>query len=37
MYGNGGLVQEQLEACNIEQSTRPWNSPVFAVKKKYRK
>jgi hypothetical protein len=27
------LVQEQLEAQHIEESTRPWNSPVFVIKK----
>ena len=28
------LVQEQLDAHHIEESTSPWNSPVFVVKKK---
>ena len=28
------LVQEQLDAGHIEESTSPWNSPVFVVKKK---
>ena len=28
------LVQEQLDANHIEESTSPWNSPVFVVKKK---
>lgn len=28
------LVQEQLEAQHIEESTSPWNSPVFVIKKK---
>ena len=28
------LVQEQLDAQRIEESTSPWNSPVFVVKKK---
>ena len=27
------LVQEQLDAQHIEESTSPWNSPVFVVKK----
>ena len=30
------LVQEQLDAGHIEESTSPWNSPVFVVKKKIR-
>ncbi|MGE9640383.1 pol protein pepsin-like aspartate protease and reverse transcriptase [Escherichia coli] len=28
------LVQEQLDAGHIEESTSPWNSPVFVIKKK---
>ncbi|KAL6068070.1 hypothetical protein STEG23_001423 [Scotinomys teguina] len=28
------LVQEQLNAQHIEESTSPWNSPVFVIKKK---
>ena len=28
------LVQEQLDDGHIDESTRPWNSPVFVVKKK---
>ena len=28
------LVQEQLEAQHIEESTNPWNSPVFVIQKK---
>jgi len=28
------LVQEQLEANHIEESTTPWNSPVFVIKKR---
>ncbi|ERE67108.1 keratin, type I cytoskeletal 18 [Cricetulus griseus] len=28
------LVQEQPEAGHIEESTSPWNSPVFVIKKK---
>ena len=28
------LVQEQLDAGHIEESTSPWNSPVIVVKKK---
>ena len=28
------LVQEQLDARHIEESTSPWNSSVFVVKKK---
>lgn len=28
------LVQEQLEAQHIEESTSPWNSPVFVIKKR---
>ena len=28
------LVQEQFDAEQIEESTSPWNSPVFVVKKK---
>ncbi|ERE84747.1 HERV-K-7p22.1 provirus ancestral Pol protein [Cricetulus griseus] len=28
------LVQEQLEAGHIQESTSPWNSPVFVIKKK---
>ena len=28
------LVQEQLEAQHIEESTSPWNSPIFVIKKK---
>ena len=28
------MVQEQLDANHIEESTSPWNSPVFVVKKK---
>ena len=28
------LVQEQLDAGHIEESTSPWKSPVFVVKKK---
>ncbi|KAL6045981.1 hypothetical protein STEG23_001675 [Scotinomys teguina] len=28
------LVQEQLNAQHIEESTSPWNSPVFIIKKK---
>lgn len=28
------LVQEQLESQHIEESTNPWNSPVFVTKKK---
>jgi hypothetical protein len=28
------LVQEQLEAQYTEESTSPWNSPVFVIKKK---
>jgi hypothetical protein len=28
------LVQDQLEAQHIEESTSPWNSPVFIVKVK---
>ena len=28
------LVQDQLDAQHIKESTRPWNSPVFVVKKK---
>jgi hypothetical protein len=30
----GQLVQWQLEALHIEESTSPWNSPVFAMKNK---
>ena len=25
------LVQEQLDAHHIKESTSPWNSPVFVV------
>lgn len=28
------LVEEQLNAQHIEESTSPWNSPVFVIKKK---
>lgn len=28
------LVQEQLEAQHIEESTSPWNSPLFVIKKR---
>ncbi|KAL6032796.1 hypothetical protein STEG23_008150 [Scotinomys teguina] len=28
------LVQEQLNAQHIEESTSPWNSPIFVIKKK---
>ena len=28
------MVQEQLDAQHIEESTSTWNSPVFVVKKK---
>ena len=28
------LVQEQLNAGHVEEPTRPWNSPVFVIKKK---
>ncbi|ERE69718.1 Pol polyprotein [Cricetulus griseus] len=28
------LVQEQLDAGHIEESTSPWNSPIFVIKKK---
>ena len=28
------LVQEQLDAQHIEESTSPWNSPILDVKKK---
>ena len=28
------LVQEQLKTHHIEESTIPWNSPVFVVNKK---
>ncbi|KAL6065033.1 hypothetical protein STEG23_028902 [Scotinomys teguina] len=28
------LVQEQLNTQHIEESTSPWNSPVFVIKKK---
>ena len=28
------LVQEQLDAYHIEESTNPWNSPIFVVKMK---
>ena len=27
------IVQEQLDAHHIEESTSPWNSPVFFIKK----
>ena len=27
------LVQEQIDAHHIEESTSPWNCPVFVVKK----
>jgi hypothetical protein len=29
------LVQEQLEAQHIEESSSPWNSPVFVIKKNW--
>ena len=28
------VIQEQIDAHHIEESTSPWNSPVFVVKKK---
>ena len=28
------VVQDQLNAQHIEESTRPWNFPAFVVKKK---
>ena len=28
------LVQEQLNAQHIEESTSPWNSPLFVIKNK---
>ena len=28
------LVQEQLDVHHVEESTSPWNSPVFVVKRK---
>jgi hypothetical protein len=28
------LVQEQMEAHHVEESTSPWNFPVFVIKKK---
>ena len=31
------LVQEQLDAHNMEESTSPWNSPLFVIKKKFGK
>ena len=31
------LEQEQPNAQHIEESTKPWNSPVFVIKNKIRK
>lgn len=28
------LVQEQLEKGHIQESTSPWNSPIFVIRKK---
>ena len=34
LYALEQLVQEQLDVHRTEESTSPWNSPVFVVKKK---
>lgn len=30
----GMLIQKQLNVQHIEESTSPWNSPLFLIKKK---
>ena len=37
LQGLEQVVHEKLGAHHIEESTNPWNSPVFVVKKKSEK